>query len=113
MDKASQVLAQGDPDGVPKSYRAFADHGGVPRATLHHRACGRPSIKSKAQSQQYLAPFEEKATVEFILQMSELGTPVRIKSEQDRPLKPPGKNWVKALEKRHPELVARRVKALN
>ncbi|KAK3614925.1 hypothetical protein LTR22_027623, partial [Elasticomyces elasticus] len=75
MDKASQILAQGNPDGVPKSYRAFADHGGVPRATLHHSARGRPSIASKAQSQQYLALFEEKATVEFILQMSELGTP--------------------------------------
>jgi hypothetical protein len=58
--------------------------------------------------------------------MAELGTPVRIKyipsiafsstrhrPLPDRPLKPPGKNWVKALEKRRPELVARRVKAMD
>jgi len=31
----------------------------------------------------------------------------------DRPLKPPSRNWTKALEKRHPELIARRVKALD
>jgi hypothetical protein len=84
------------------------------------------SIEEKAESQRYLTPSEEKAVVEFILQMAELGTPVRIKyipsiafsstrhrPLPDRPLKPPGKNWVKALEKRRPELVARRVKAMD
>jgi hypothetical protein len=79
MDKASQVLAQGPPTSVPRSHRATADHSGVPRSTLHHRAHGRRSIEAKAQSQQYLAPFEEKAVVEFILQMADLGTPIRIK----------------------------------
>jgi hypothetical protein len=29
MDRARQVLAQGVPPGVPKSYRALADHGNV------------------------------------------------------------------------------------
>jgi len=33
----------------------------------------------KAQSQQYLTPFEEKAIVEFTIQMAELGNPIRIK----------------------------------
>ena len=126
MDKASQVLAQGPPVGVPRSYRAIADHSGVPHSTLYHRAHGRRSIEEKAESQRYLTPFEEKAVVDFILQMAELGTPVRIKyipsiafsstrhrPLPDRPLKPPGKNWVKALEKRRPELVARRVKAMD
>lgn len=105
MDKASQALAQGLPTGVPESYRAFADHSGVPCFTLYHRARGRQSIQAKAQSQQYLAPFEEKAVIQFILQMAELGTPVRIKyipslaftatchrPEVDRPAKPPNKN---------------------
>jgi hypothetical protein len=31
----------------------------------------------------------------------------------DRPLNPPGKNWPKAFEKRHPETAARRVAALD
>jgi hypothetical protein len=31
----------------------------------------------------------------------------------NRPPKPPGKNWAKALENRHPELKARKVRALD
>ncbi|EMC97277.1 hypothetical protein BAUCODRAFT_87975, partial [Baudoinia panamericana UAMH 10762] len=109
MDSASQALAQNLPLGVPKSYRSLADHSGA-----------------KAQSQQYLTPSEEKAVVDFMLQMSALGHPVRIKHVPfiafsatrnrptlERPLKPPGKNWAKALENRHPNLKARRVRALD
>jgi hypothetical protein len=64
--------------------------------------------------------------IDFILQISALGTPVRIKyissiaftvacgrPEDDRPQKPLGKNWAKVLEKRHPKLKAKRVKALD
>lgn len=125
-DKASQALAQGADAGVPTSFRAIADHSGIPKYTLHRRARGRRSIESKAISQHYLAPYEEKAVVEFILQMAGLGTPVRMKytpaiafsatrhrSEGDRPSKPPGPNWAKALENRNPELRAKRVKALD
>jgi Zn-dependent peptidase ImmA (M78 family) len=50
-DRASQVLAQGVPPGVPKSYRALADHGGVPRSTLYYRAYERRSIEQKAEIQ--------------------------------------------------------------
>jgi hypothetical protein len=60
------------PPGVPTSYRALADRGNVPHATLHHRACGRRSIEQKAQSQQYLTPWEEDVVVKFSLQMSEV-----------------------------------------
>lgn len=58
--------------------------------------------------------------------MSDLGQPVRInfipfitfiatrqRPATDRPLKPPGKNWAKAFEKRHLETAARRVMALD
>ena len=76
MDRASQVLAQGVPHGVPNSYRALADHGNVPRSTLHHHARGRRSIEEKAQSQQYLTPWEEDVVVTFLLQMSDLGQPI-------------------------------------
>ena len=50
MDKARQVLAQGVPPGVRRSYRVLADHGGVARSTLHRRAHGGPSMQDKAQS---------------------------------------------------------------
>ena len=72
---------------------------------LYYRAHGRPSIEEKAQRQQYLTPEEEKALDAFLLLMSNLGQPVRIKyipslafslagrrSTTDKPIKPPGKN---------------------
>jgi hypothetical protein len=111
---------------VPKSYRALADHGNVPHSTLHHRARGRPSLEDKARGQQYLKPYEEDVVVKYLLQMSDLGQPIRMKfipsiafrvtrhrPTTDRPLKPSGRNWTKALEKRHLELIARRVKTLD
>ena len=79
MDRASQALTQALPTSVPRSIRALADDADVPRSTLHARACGRRSMQAKAQSQQYLTPAEEKAMVDFVLQMSDLGAPVRIK----------------------------------
>ncbi len=126
MDRASQVLVQGVPPGVPRSYRALADHGKVPHSTLHHRARGRPSIEDKGRGQQYLKPYEEEVIVKYLLQMSNLGYPIRMKfipslaysvtrhrPTIERPLKAPGRNWAKVLEKRHPILLARRVKALD
>ena len=79
MDRASLALAQGRAAGVPRSLRAIAHDGNVPLSTLHARAQGRRSIEAKAQSQQYLMPFEEKAVIKFILEMSDLGTPIRNK----------------------------------
>jgi hypothetical protein len=73
MDKASLVLAQPFLPGLSNSYRARADRGEVPHTTLHHRACGCRSIDEKAQSQQYLTPYEEDALVHFLLQMPDLG----------------------------------------
>ncbi|KAF1829971.1 hypothetical protein BDW02DRAFT_610026 [Decorospora gaudefroyi] len=62
MDRASQVLAQSLLNNVPRTYAARAEQG-----------------DEKAQSQQYLTPNEEKAVVRFLLLMSSLGKPVRIK----------------------------------
>ena len=100
MDRASQVLAQ----GVPKLYRALADHH-VSHSTLYHRARGRPSMKDKAQGQQYLKPYEEEVIVKYLLQMSDLRHPIRMKfipslafsvtrhrPTTERPLKAPGRN---------------------
>jgi hypothetical protein len=36
------------------------------------------SIEAKAQCQQYLTPFEGKAMIDFILQMSAFGMPVQV-----------------------------------
>ncbi|KAH6661715.1 hypothetical protein B0J14DRAFT_496804 [Halenospora varia] len=60
MDRASRVLAQGVPPGIPRSYRALADYG------------------DKARGQQYLKPYEEDVVVKYLLQMSDLGQPIRI-----------------------------------
>ncbi|KAF2736999.1 hypothetical protein EJ04DRAFT_414878, partial [Polyplosphaeria fusca] len=127
MDRASQVLAQGLPPDVSQTWAALAEHGNVPLHTLYYRAHGRPSMGEKAQRQQYLTPEEEKGFVAILLLMSDLGQPVRIKhlpslaftlarhrsATTNSPMKPPGKNWARAFEKRHPELRARRVKAID
>jgi hypothetical protein len=83
-------------------------------------------MKEKAQSQQYLDPWEEKALVKFLAQQDALGRPVRIKyigsiafSLARRrlparwPSKPPSKNWPQLFYRRHPELKARAVGALD
>ncbi|KAH8696878.1 hypothetical protein GQ44DRAFT_779466 [Phaeosphaeriaceae sp. PMI808] len=75
------------------------------RSTLHRRKHGGASKEAKAQLQQYLIPEEEKAMVKFLLLMSGLGHPVRIKFIPSlafsiarrrftviKPIKPPGKN---------------------
>ena len=119
------MLAQGLPLDVPRTYAALAEQGDVPLSTLHHRNHGRRSREELAQSQQYLTPEEEKAIVKFLLLMANLRHPIRIKfirslafsvarhRSTDVPIKPPGKNWPRAFEKRHPELKARRVKAID
>jgi hypothetical protein len=64
---------------MPTSYRALADHSNVPRSTLHYRARERRSKEEKAQDQRYLKPYEEDVVVQFLVQMSDLGQPIRIK----------------------------------
>ena len=73
MDRASQVLMQGVPPSVPNLYCALADYSNVPCSTLYHCARGRCSIEEKAQSQQYLTPWEEDVVVKYLLQMSDFG----------------------------------------
>lgn len=126
MDRASQVLTEALPESQPCTYRALARHGEVAYATVWHRAHGRRSKEDKAKSQQYLTPAEEKALAQYLKRMADLGYPVPIKhlrslafviarrrSKADVTIKPPGKNWPKAFEKRHPELKARKVKAVD
>jgi hypothetical protein len=67
MDRASQVLAQGVPPGVPRSYRALVDHGNVPHSTLYYRTRGRPLMKDKARDQQYLKLYKEDVVVKYLL----------------------------------------------
>ncbi len=126
MDRASRALARHLPPDVKRTYAAISEQNEVPLTTLYHRDHGRCSREEHAQSQQYLTPEEEKAMVRFLLLMSSLGRPVRIKfipslafsiarkrSTTSKPIKPPGKNWPRAFEKRHPELRARRVRAID
>lgn len=114
MDRASQVLAQSLPTDVPKTWAALSERGGVPLTTLYYRAHRRQSMQEKAQGQQYLAPEEEKALITFLLLMSDLGQPVRVKYisslafsiarqrsivSTDGPVKPPNKIGPERLRK--------------
>ena len=79
MDPASRALVQTLPAAVPDTYAARSEHSKVPVSTLIHRSNGRRSREEQAQRQQYLSRAEEKALVQFLLLMSNLGHPVRIK----------------------------------
>ncbi|KAM3423207.1 hypothetical protein BST61_g657 [Cercospora zeina] len=126
MDRASQALAESACNSNSRSFRARSNRSHVPRTTLQHRARGRPSIEEKAQSQQYLDPWEERALVNFLTDQDALGRPVRIKYvgsiafslakrrlPAQRPSKPPSKNWPQLFYRRHPELKARTASALD
>ena len=105
MDPASRALVQTLPAGVRDTYAARSEHSNVPISTLVHRRNGRRSREEQAQRQQYLSREEEKALVQFLLLMSNLSHPVRIKfirllaysiarqrSTKTQLIKPPGKN---------------------
>jgi hypothetical protein len=105
---------------------ALAKDRGVPMTTLWHRHHGRPTGRDRGAKQQYLTPSEEKALINFLLQWSTHGDPVRIKflpslafsiarqrSPKNIAIKPPGRNWAQGFKKRHPELKPRRVRAMD
>jgi hypothetical protein len=77
MDRPGLALAQGRAAVVPRSLRAVAYDGDAFFSTLYARARGCRSIEAKAQSQQYLIPFDGKAMIELILEMFDLRTLVR------------------------------------
>jgi uncharacterized FlgJ-related protein len=125
MDRASQALTEGVPHGMRNTYRASADHHHVARSTLHDRAHGQRSKEEKAQSQQFLTLYKEKAILNFVSHVAEVGQRIRIKHipslvfnvacqrSTNKPSKLLGKNWARGFEKRHPELKARRIIALD
>jgi hypothetical protein len=104
---------------------ARLEYGNVPVPTLIHCRLRRCSRAEQAQRQQYLTKEEEKALVRFLLLMSSLRQPVRVKylcllafsiarqRSTNELVKRLGKNWLRAFEKRHPELQARRVRSID
>jgi len=126
MDEASQELARSIPEGESKSFRARAEHSGVARTTLQHRARGRPSKEEKDAGQGYLYPWEENALVRLMVQQDALGRPIRMKHLRsiafslasqrppaDRPDNPPYRNWPQNFYERRPELRASKSSALD
>ena len=107
------------------------DLSNLPPTTRWYRRHGRPSRKDKAAKQQYLCPQEEKALAEYVLRMANASNPLPVKSlrtlaqtirrQRCSPFQistadnvpPPGKNWPQGFYKRHPQLKARRTKAID
>ncbi|KAK5107705.1 hypothetical protein LTR62_000899 [Meristemomyces frigidus] len=85
MDRASELLAADACSGAKTSFRDRSRRSNVSRTTLQHRARGRRSLGEKAQSQQYLTLWEEKALVKYLVHQDALGRPVRIKYVATRP----------------------------
>jgi hypothetical protein len=105
---------------------------GIPTSTLWRRANNKPSIVDKAANQQYLTPQEEQALVEYVLRLADNGYPLPVKFlrslarviAQQRSstfqiidpsfeVRPPGKNWPQGFYLRHPQLKARRLRAID
>jgi hypothetical protein len=114
------VLAHTDLIDVPADWAPLIEtEEEIPYHTRYYRKRGRPSMKDKAQGQQYLTPPEEKALVAFILRTSAVGTPIRVKyipalafciasrRATNRPSEPPNKNWPQAFRCRHSQLKSR------
>lgn len=97
--------------------------------TRWHRAHGRQTRRQRAEQQQLLTPQQEKALVDYLLRLQRNGYPARVKhlrhfagvllsqrgagagsSLQGRL---PNKDWPQASYKRHPELKAARVRAID
>jgi hypothetical protein len=124
-DRASTALTEASLPGEPRTYDATSKRSGVPLSTLYYRNHGRPSIEAKAKGQQYLTPSEEKALEKYLKLMADLGNPVRIKylpslafsiarqRSTNKATKPPGKNWPRGFQNRHPALKSRRVRAMT
>jgi hypothetical protein len=115
------------------TYKELSELCGLPASTLGYRKNGRMSIQQRAINQQYLNPQEEKALVTYVLRMSQNGYPLPVKFLRDLALvivrqrgsifripatdrddiRAPGKNWPQAFYKRHPELKAMRMQAID
>jgi hypothetical protein len=80
VEQASRVLAQTDPIDVPADWSFLVEtEEEILYHTRYYQKRGRPSMKEKAQGQQYLTPPEEKALIAFILQKGAVGTLIRVK----------------------------------
>ncbi|KAK5310586.1 hypothetical protein LTR93_011991 [Exophiala xenobiotica] len=77
----------------------------------------RSAKEKKAINQQYLTPQKEKALVAYLLRWAGDSRPWPVKAistlANDDTLEPPGKHWPQYLYARHPELKARRLKAID
>ncbi|GAM43547.1 hypothetical protein TCE0_051f18448 [Talaromyces pinophilus] len=114
------------------SYAIRSRSTGIPASTLWRRANSKPSIADKAANQQYLTPPEEQALVEYVLRLADNGYPLPVKflrslaqtivrqpssifqiTEPGIDVRPPGKNWPQGFYRRHPQLKARRLRAID
>jgi hypothetical protein len=103
---------QNDPN---LSVRRAAQIYQVPHRTLADRRAGRPSRRDITPKSRKLTDQEERAIVQYILQLDSKGFPPRISSVEDmanhllaqRSTERVGKHWAYNFIKRHPELVTR------
>ncbi|KAJ5240569.1 uncharacterized protein N7469_002160 [Penicillium citrinum] len=126
------TLSPGHQRPARTSYATRSRSTSIPASTLWQRANNQPSLADKAANQQYLTPQEEQALVGYVLRLADNGYPLPVKflrslavvivrqrssifQARDPSLKvrPPGKNWPQGFYRRHPELRARRLRAID
>jgi hypothetical protein len=88
-------------------------------STRWHRAHGRRTRRQRAVRQQLLTPQQENALVDHLLQLHRNGYPARVKHLRSlagilmNNGQEPAKDWPQAFCKRHPELKAVSMKAID
>jgi hypothetical protein len=79
ISRHSYTLSQNVSIDAPTTWTTVSEDESGPYYIRYYRRRGRPSMREKAQGQQYLTPPEEKALVDFILQMGAVGPPISVK----------------------------------
>jgi hypothetical protein len=126
------TMSPAHPHLVRSSYAIQSRSTGIPASTLWWRANNMLSLAVKVANQQYLTQQEEQALVEYVLRLAENGYPLPVKflrsfamiivrqrssnfqiTDHSLKVRPPGKNWPQAFYRRHPQLKARRLRAID
>ena len=122
-DRASKALAEASLPGEPRTYDTTSKRSGVPLTTLYYHDHGREKRRLKANC--ISLHRRRKPSKSIWKLMADLGNPVRIKClrslafsiarqrSMNKATKPPGKNWPRGFQKRHPALKSRRVRAMT
>jgi hypothetical protein len=84
MDEASQALARNSPLDVRQSFRALANHSGIARTTLQHRARGR--CQRKRWKTNISSPFHPNGCLLLFPLVDSIWKPEALRPSKSQPI---------------------------